>query len=183
MTRHIRAAAALGVSALALSGGVGLAHAQSSALGSAEEETGVVDPGLIDTSGSALLDEPTFGSLAPVVSQGVGSVNKATGSDAVSPAPGTGSVDTTGSVFGEPTSGSLTPAVASVGGALGSGEGPAIVIGSDGGTDSLGVSGSLGPVLLVGGSAAVIGAGIYFAPQIEQALADAGIVLPPLPVI
>jgi hypothetical protein len=73
--------------------------------------------------------------------------------------------------------------VASVGGALGSGEGPAIVIGSDGGTDSLGVSGSLGPVLLIGGSAAVIGAGIYFAPQIEQALADAGIVLPPLPVI
>lgn len=181
MTSHIRAAAALAVSALALTGGVGLAHAQSSALGSAEEGTGEVGPGSIDTSGSALLGEPTFGSLAPVVSQGVGSVNAAAGSDAVSPAPGTGSVDTTGSILGEPTSGSLVPAVASVGDALGSDGGPAIVIGSDGGTDSLGGSGSLGPVLLVGGSAAVIGAGIYFAPQIEQALTDAGIVLPPLP--
>ena len=34
--------------------------------------------------------------------------------------------------------------------------------------------------MLVGGSAA-LGAGIYFAPQIHQALTDAGIVLPPLP--
>ncbi|KZO59735.1 hypothetical protein A2U19_05420 [Dietzia maris] len=31
------------------------------------------------------------------------------------------------------------------------------------------------------GSVAAIGAGIAFAPQIQQALADAGIVLPPLP--
>ena len=47
--------------------------------------------------------------------------------------------------------------------------------GSDAGTESL------GPILVVGGIAAAIGAGIAFAPQIEQALADAGIELPPLP--
>ena len=86
---------------------------------------------------------------------------------------------------GEPITGSLAPVVGPVatvlGDALGPSDGPAVVIGS-GGTDSLGGSGSLGPVLLIGGVAAV-GAGVAFAPQIEQALADAGIVLPPPPQI
>lgn len=155
--------------------------AAQSATGSADE-VGEVAPGLIDTSGS-LIGEPTTGSLAPVVSRVVGSVNEAAGSDAVNPAAGTGSLDTSDSVIGEPTTGSLAPVAGSVapvlGEALGSGGGPALVIGS-GGSDSLGGSGSLGPVLLIGGVAAV-GAGIAFAPQIEQALADAGVVLPTLP--
>jgi hypothetical protein len=154
---------------------------QSSEAGSTQNGGETVDPGSVDTSGSALIGEPTTGSLAPVASQVVGSVNGAVGSNAVNPAPGTGSVDTTGSLFGEPTTGSLAPVAGSVAGALGSvpgsEEGPALVVGSDGG------SGSLGPILLVGGSAAIIGAGIYFAPQIEQALRDAGIVLPPLPAL
>lgn len=202
MSRSLRAAAVLAASALALSTGAGVAGAQSEGpgtlssdvtgsvtggqfppVGSTQQGAEVVSPGSIDTSGSALIGEPTFGSLAPVVSEGVGSVNDAAGSNAVNPAPGTGLVDTSGSLLGEPTTGSLAPVWGSVGGvvgdALGSDEGPAVVIGSGGGSDSLGGSGSLGPLLLVGGSAAVVGAGVYFAPQISQALTDAGVVIPP----
>lgn len=199
MSRSLRVAAVLAAPALALALGAGVANAQSgevgtlssgatgsvtgslpSELGSAGEAAEIVGPGIIDTSGS-LIGEPTLGSLAPVASQAVGSVNEAAGSNALATAPGNGFVDTSGSLLGEPTTGSLAPVWGSVGqtlgGALGSGEGPALVIGSGSGS----ASGSLGPVLLIGGAAAVVGAGIAFAPQIEQALADAGIVIPPLP--
>lgn len=127
--------------------------------------------GSLDTSGSTLLGEPSTGSLAPLA----GSVAPlVTGSvDVLSPAEGTGSVDTSGSaLLGEPTTGSLAPLYAPVAGSLGIGEGATTIIQDPAG---------LGSVVLGLGSVAAIGAGIAFAPQIQQALADAGIVLPPLP--
>ncbi|MCT1638411.1 hypothetical protein [Dietzia cinnamea] len=114
--------------------------------------------GSLDTSGSTLLGEPSTGSLAPLA----GSVAPLV----------TGSVDTTDSLIGEPTTGSLAPLYAPVAGSLGIGEGATTIIQDPAGA---------GSVVLGFGSVAAIGAGIAFAPQIQQALADAGIVLPPLP--
>ncbi|AWH94376.1 hypothetical protein [Dietzia psychralcaliphila] len=145
-------------------------------LGSLILDANATGEGSLDTSGSAIFGEPSTGSLAPVA----GSLIDAAGSITLSdPAPGTGSVDASGSLLDESLVGSVEPAAASVAGSLGVGEGATLVLGSDAG--SLPAAGSLGPLVLVGGSAAVIGAGIYFAPQIHQALTDAGIVLPPLP--
>lgn len=160
LTRKTAAVAA--IAALALTGATGVAHAEIN-LGSVTFFPTEGGKGSVDTSGS-LLGEPTTGSLAPVASEVMGSV----GVNSVDPAPGTGSVDTTGSLLGEPTTGSLAPVAGSVAGSLGSGSGS-------------GDTGSLGPVLVVGGLAAVIALGVTFAPQIEQALADAGIQLPPMP--
>lgn len=146
-------------------------------LGSLILQADATGEGSLDTSGSALLGEPSTGSLAPLA----GSVSEATGSvNLINPTEGTGSVDTSGSaLLGEPTTGSLAPIYAPIAGSLGIGEGATLVLGSDAG--SLPAAGSLGPVVMVGGSVAAIGAGIYFAPQIHQALTDAGIALPPLP--
>ena len=197
MSLTFRTAAVLAASALVVSTSAGVANAQSEEigelganlvtsvtgslpedgdLGSISFEPGEPGSGSVDTSGSAL-GEPTTGELAGSLAEAVGSVNEAAGSNAINPAPGTGSVDTTGSLIGEgePTTGSLAPVWGPIGNALGSGQGNNLVISSDGG------SGSLGPILVVGGVAAAVGAGIAFAPQIEQALADAGIELPPLP--
>lgn len=205
MTFTTRKAAALtAAAALAMSGATGVASAQSeigsidagslgagSAEGSTESagngsvpenlgsiilENNATGQGSIDTSGSALFGEPSTGSLAPVA----GSVLEASDSvNAINPADGTGSVDTTGSaLLGEPTTGSLAPIYAPIAGSLGIGDNATLVLGSDGG--SLG-AGSLGPAVMIGGSAAGIGLGVYFAPQIYQALTDAGIALPPLP--
>lgn len=206
-----KAAAVAAATALALSGATGVANAQSDSgslnadslgAGSAEGSTAstgsgdsagtgsvpedlgslilradATGEGSLDTSGSALFGEPSTGSLSPLA----GSVSEASGSvDVFNPAEGTGSVDTSGSaLLGEPTAGSLSPIYGPIAGSLGLGEGATLVLGSDGG--SLPAAGSLAPVLLVGGSVAIIGAGIYFAPQIQQALTDAGIQLPPLP--
>lgn len=183
MPRRFRVAAVLAASALAVSTSAGIAQAQSGELdpdslssvtGSLPGELGSTveigqggEGGFIDTSGS-LLGEPTFGSLAPAAGSVVGSLNEAAGSNLLNPAPGTGSLDTSGSLLGEPTTGSLAPVAGSVAGSLGSGSGS-------------GDTGSLGPVLVVGGLAAVIALGVTFSPQIEQALADAGIQLPPMP--
>ena len=144
-------------------------------LGSLILEANATGEGSLDTSGSAIFGEPSTGSLAPLA----GSVIDAAGSITLTdPAPGTGSVDASGSLLDESLVGSVEPAAASVAGSLGVGDGATLVLGSDAG--SLPGAGSLGPLVLVGGSAAV-GAGIYFAPQIHQALTDAGIGLPPLP--
>lgn len=173
MTRLFRATAILAASVLAVSTSAGLAQAApaSSELGQLPAELGSTvkigqggDHGFIDTSGS-LIGEPTLGSLGGPASQVIGSVTEVTGSSMTNPQPGTGSIDTSGSLLGEPTTGSLAPVAGSVAGA----------VGSDGGT------GSVGPIVLVGGVAAVIALGVTFAPQIEQALADAGIQLLPLP--
>lgn len=195
MSRSIRAAAVVAASALLVSTSVGVANADSEELGTLSAEgidfvtgslptdlgsvsfaPGEPGSGSVDTTGSALLGEPSTGALAGSLAEAVGSVNDAAGSNAINPPPGTGSVDTTDSLIGgEPTTGSLAPFWGPIGNALGSGQGNNLVIGSEAGSDSL------GPVLLVGGVAAAIGAGIVFAPQIEQALADAGIELPALP--
>lgn len=189
-----RAAAAAAAAALVLTGLPGVAAAQTdggtgslngeslgdlssgSATGNGSENLGsiILDAdatgnGSVDTSGSTLLDEPSTGSLAPLA----GSAANAFGSiDPLTPAPGTGSVDTAGSIIGEPTTGSLAPLYAPIVGSLGIGDGATLVIGD---------TGSLAPAVLGLGSVAAIGAGIYFAPQIQQALQDAGIALPPLP--
>lgn len=196
MSLAFRASAVLAASVLVVSTSAGVANAQSEDLGnlSAEGigsvtgslpadgdfgsisfEPGQPGSGSVDTSGSALLEEPTTGVLAGSLAEAVDSINEAAGSNAINPAPETGSVDTTGSLTGEPTTGALAPFWGPIGNALGSGQGNNLVIGSEDG------SGSLGTILVVGGVAAAIGAGIAFAPQIEQALADAGIELPPLP--
>lgn len=144
-------------------------------LGSLILEANATGEGSIDTSGSAIFGEPSTGSLAPLA----GSVIDAAGSITLSnPAPGTGSVNVSGSLLDESLLGSVEPAAALAVGSLGLGDGATLVLGSDAG--SLPGAGSLGPLVLVGGSAA-LGAGIYFAPQIHQALTDAGIALPPLP--
>lgn len=145
-------------------------------LGSLILEANATGEGSLDTSGSAIFGEPSTGSLAPLA----GSVIDAAGSITLSdPAPGTGSVDASGSLLDESLVGSVEPAAASAAGSLGFGDGATLVLGSDAG--SLPGAGSLGPLVLVGGSAAAIGAGIYFWPQIQQGLMDAGIMLPPLP--
>lgn len=198
MTFTTRKVAALtAAAALAMSGATGVANAQVGSLPAGSLTTGsdlgsveFVPPanatgeGSLDTSGSALIGEPTLGSLAGPVSGSVGSVNEAAGSNAVNPAPGTGSVDTTDSLIpgvSEPSSGSLVDIYVPLAGSLGTGAGfTTIVEGSLGAGGSL-PGGSVGPVIMIGGSAAAIGAGIYFWPQIEQALNDAGIELPPLP--
>lgn len=126
--------------------------------------------GSLDTSGSTLRGEPSTGSLAPLAGSVAPLVTSSV--DVLSPAPGTGSVDTTDSLIGEPTTGSLAPLYAPVAGSLGIGEGATTIIQDPAGA---------GSVVLGFGSVAAIGAGIAFAPQIQQALADAGIVLPPLP--
>lgn len=140
-------------------------------LGSIILEDNATGQGSVDTSGSALFGEPSTGSLAPLA----GSVAEASGSiNVISPAEGAGSVDTSGSaLLGEPTTGSLAPLYAPIAGSLGIDDGATLVLGSDGG--------SLGPAALGISSVAAIGAGVYFAPQIHQALTDAGIALPPLP--
>lgn len=128
--------------------------------------------GSLDTSGSASLEEPTTGSLSDSVS----GVIDLTDTNSLTPGEGNGSVDTSGSAsLEEPTTGSLAPIYAPVAGSLGIGGGATTVLGSEGGT------GSLVPIILVGGSAATIAAGIHFAPQIHQGLTDMGIQLPPLP--
>ncbi|MFN3601602.1 MAG: hypothetical protein ACK4UY_09465 [Dietzia sp.] len=158
-----------------LSSGSGDSAAEGSVpqnLGSLILEADATGEGSLDTSGSALLGEPSTGSLAPLA----GSVLDAAGSITLTdPAPGTGSIDASGSLLDESLVGSVEPAAASVAGSLGVGEGATLVLGSDAG--SLPAAGSLAPLVLVGGSVA----GIYFAPQIHQALTDAGIALPPLP--
>ncbi|WP_228549480.1 hypothetical protein, partial [Dietzia sp. SYD-A1] len=132
-------------------------------LGSLILEANATGEGSIDTSGSAIFGEPSTGSLAPLA----GSVIDAAGSITLSnPAPGTGSVDVSGSLLDESLLGSVEPAAALAVGSLGLGDGATLVLGSDAG--SLPGAGSLGPLVLVGGSAA-LGAGIYFAPQIHQA--------------
>ena len=178
-----KAAAVTAAAALALAGVPGVAHAQeggaldSGSLGLVSDsleggsvqifpEDNATGEGSLDTSGSTLLGEPTTGSFAPLAASVAdnGSVNL------VSPAEGTGSVDTSGSaLLGEPTTGSLAPIYAPIAGSLGIGDGattliedPAVLI----------------PVVLVG---ATVAAAVTFAPQIQQALLDAGIVLPPLP--
>ncbi|AWH94145.1 hypothetical protein [Dietzia lutea] len=65
--------------------------------------------------------------------------------------------------------GSLAPLYAPVAGSLGIGDGATTVIEDPA---------VLIPVVLVG---ATVAAAVTFAPQIQQALLDAGIVLPPLP--
>lgn len=200
-----KVAALAAASALAISGATGVANAQS--LGSGEESAGVggtgslaayglspdagsllqpVDAtgnGSLDTEGS-LIGEPTSGSLAGSLAEGIDS----SGVNSLSPAAGTGSVDTSGSaLLGEPTTGSLAPIYAPIAGSLGINEGITTVLGSVEGAGSLGAgslpagTGSLVPAALGIGSVAAIGAGIYFAPEIHQALTDAGIDLPPLP--
>ena len=145
-------------------------------LGSLILDANATGEGSLDTSGSAVFDEPSTGSLAPLA----GSVLDTAGSITLTdPAPGTGSINTSGSLLDESLVGSVEPAAASVAGSLGIGEGATLVLGSDAG--SLPAAGSLGPVVMVGGSVAALGAGIYFAPQIHQALTDAGIALPPRP--
>ncbi|MDX2357866.1 hypothetical protein [Dietzia sp. PP-33] len=145
-------------------------------LGSLILDANATGEGSLDTSGSAVFGEPSTGSLAPVA----GSVLDGAGSITLTdPAPGTGSVDASGSLLDESLVGSVEPAAASAAGSLGVGEGATLVLGSDAG--SLPAAGSLGPLVLVGGSAAAVGAGIYFWPQIQQGLMDAGIQLPPLP--
>lgn len=179
-----KAAAVAAATALALSSATGIANAQglldSGSLGlvsdSLEGGSVVIVPeadatgwGSLDTSGSALIGEPSTGSLAPLA----GSVVNASDSvNVINPAPGTGSVDTTDSLIGEPTTGSLAPIYAPLAGSLGIGQGATTVI-----QDPAGV----GSVVLGLGSVAAVSAGIYFAPQIHQALTDAGIELPPLP--
>ncbi|EFV93247.1 hypothetical protein ES5_01849, partial [Dietzia cinnamea P4] len=177
-----KVAAVAAAAALTMAGLPGIANAQglldSGSLGLVSDslEGGSVQivpdanaggEGSLNTEGSTLIGEPSTGSLAPLA----GSVAEATGSvNVLNPAPGTGSIDTTDSLIGEPTTGSLAPLYAPVAGSLGIGEGATTIIQDPGG---------LGSVVLGLGSVAAIGAGIAFAPQIQQALADAGIVLPP----
>ena len=199
MTFTPRKAAAVAVAAaLAVSGAAGVANAQS--LGSNEDSPGslaayglspdsgsLLQPanatgnGSLDTEGS-LIGEPTTGSLAGSLSEAIGS----SGVNSLSPTPGTGSVDTTGSAsIGEPTTGSLAPIYAPVAGSLGIDQGITTVLGSVEGSVGAGSlpggTGSLVPATLGLGSVAAIGAGIYFAPEIHAALTNAGIQLPPLP--
>lgn len=206
-----KAAAVAAAAALAISGATGVANAQESSEGSLDtssltggsgelssgsegsgdsagngsvpEDLGslILDGnatgnGSLDTEGS-LIGEPTTGSLSDSVSQGIAS----TGTNSLTPADGTGSVDTSGSaLIGEPTTGSLAPIYAPIAGSLGIGQGATTVLGSLDGSVG-GGTGSLVPAALGLGSVAAIGAGIYFAPEIHDALTAAGIQLPPLP--
>ncbi|AWH91083.1 hypothetical protein [Dietzia lutea] len=177
-----KAAAVAAAAALTMAGLPGVAGAQTGGLdsgslglvsdslegGSLEifPEDNATGEGSLDTSGSTLLGEPTTGSFAPLT----GSLADNGSVDVLTPAEGTGSVDTSGSaLIGEPTTGSLAPLYAPVAGSLGIGDGATTVIEDPA---------VLIPVVLVG---ATVAAAVTFAPQIQQALLDAGIVLPPLP--
>ena len=177
MSRSFRAVATAAASALVLATSAGVANAQS-------EELGALSVDVVGSAAGSLLDEVGSAAILGSIANETGGVDL--GSVGINDgAVAGGSIDTTGSLLDEPTSGPLAPVWSEIAPVLGSSGGGAIKVGSLG--DVVGGSGSdvgtesLGPILVVGGIAAAIGAGIAFAPQIEQALADAGIELPPLP--